>query len=169
MFVKPADSNTGLLHHIGDTDAFNAEFAKPLGRDVHDPSVRRRLVTLRIAHLSSPSFPGPHGSLHTKELQEYCRTLHDMDASCLGWGARQSQHQRLISIDAAQMHEDDKRFQQLSGKCLQLLDYGRNPNNVRTDRPVIGAREAMRNSPPEQRKAIVLGAMVLAVGARFPP
>jgi hypothetical protein len=63
------------------------------------------------------------------------------------------------------MHEDDKRFQQLSGKCLQLLDYGRNPNNVRTDRPVIGAREATSNPRPEQRKAIALGAMALAVGA----
>src|ERR1700685_258465 len=57
MFVETADSNTGLLHHIGNADAFQPEFAKPLGSNAHDPSVRLRLVTLRITHLLSPSLP----------------------------------------------------------------------------------------------------------------
>src|SRR5580658_10389952 len=57
MFVKPADSNTGFLHHIGNADAFETELAKPLGSNTHDPSVRLRLVTLRIAHPPSPSLP----------------------------------------------------------------------------------------------------------------
>src|SRR5579872_5170541 len=57
MFVKPTHSGTGLLHHIGNTDALETEFAKPLGCDFYDPSVRLCLVTLRITHLPSPSLP----------------------------------------------------------------------------------------------------------------
>src|SRR5580698_2180258 len=60
MFVETADSNTVLLHYIGNADAFQAEFAKPLGGNAHDPSVRLCLVTLRITHLPSPSLPEPH-------------------------------------------------------------------------------------------------------------
>jgi hypothetical protein len=63
MFVETADSNAGLLHDIGNADAFQTEFAKPLGSNAHDPSVRLRLVTLRITHLPSPSLPESiHGS-----------------------------------------------------------------------------------------------------------
>src|SRR5260370_25122183 len=50
MFVETTDSNTGLLHHIGNADAFETEFAKPLGRNAHDPSVCLCLITLRITH-----------------------------------------------------------------------------------------------------------------------
>jgi hypothetical protein len=50
MFVETADSNAGLLHDIGNADAFQTEFAKPLGSNAHDPSVRLRLITLRITH-----------------------------------------------------------------------------------------------------------------------
>src|SRR5260370_14295391 len=57
MFVETTDSNTGLLHHIGNADAFEAEFAKPLGRNAHDPSVCLRLIFLRITHLPSPFLP----------------------------------------------------------------------------------------------------------------
>src|ERR1700733_7110111 len=57
MFVETADSNTGFLHDIGNADAFQTEFTKPLGSNAHDPSVRLRLVTLRITHLPSPSLP----------------------------------------------------------------------------------------------------------------
>src|SRR5580704_2037554 len=57
MFVKPANSNTGLLHHIGNADAFETEFAKPLGRNAHDPIVCLRLISLRITHLPSPFLP----------------------------------------------------------------------------------------------------------------
>ena len=46
VFVETADSNTCLLHHIGNANAFQAKFAKPLGSNFHDPSVRLRLVTL---------------------------------------------------------------------------------------------------------------------------
>src|ERR1700723_624273 len=62
MFVETAGSNTCLLHHIGNADAFQTEFAKPLGSNAHDPRVSLRLVTLRITHLLSPSLPSPHGS-----------------------------------------------------------------------------------------------------------
>src|ERR1700734_3349039 len=57
MFVETADSNTGFLHDIGNADAFQTEFAKPLGSNAHDPSVRLRLVTLRVTHLPSPFLP----------------------------------------------------------------------------------------------------------------
>src|SRR5260370_5572974 len=57
MFVETTDSNTGLLHHIGNTDAFETEFAKPPGRNAHDPSVCLRLISLRITHLPSPFLP----------------------------------------------------------------------------------------------------------------
>src|SRR5882757_8541409 len=57
MFVEATDSNTGLLHHIGNADAFETEFAKPLGRNAHDPSVCLRLISLRIAHPQSPFLP----------------------------------------------------------------------------------------------------------------
>jgi NAD(P)H-binding len=39
MFVKTADSNTNLPHHIGDANAFETEFAKLVGCNPHDPSV----------------------------------------------------------------------------------------------------------------------------------
>src|ERR1700733_654009 len=54
MLVETTDSNTGLLHHISNADAFETEFAKPLGRDPHDPSVCLLLIALRITHLPSP-------------------------------------------------------------------------------------------------------------------
>src|SRR5580692_7543435 len=57
MFVKPTHSGPGLLHHIGNADAFETELAKPLGSDFYDPGVRLCLVTLRITHLPSPSLP----------------------------------------------------------------------------------------------------------------
>src|SRR6267154_2557164 len=57
MFVKPTNSGTGLLHHIGNADALETELAKPLGSNFYDPSVRLCLVTLRITHLPSPSLP----------------------------------------------------------------------------------------------------------------
>src|ERR1700722_2603203 len=64
MFVETADSNTGFLHDIGNADAFQTEFAKPLGSNAHDPSVRLRLITLRITHSGLIlTFPSPHGSL----------------------------------------------------------------------------------------------------------
>ncbi len=46
MFVETADGNTGLLHHVGNADAFETELAKPLGRNLHDPSVCLRLTAL---------------------------------------------------------------------------------------------------------------------------
>src|SRR5580700_11160927 len=78
MFVKPANSNTGFLHHIGNADAFETEFAKPLGSNAHDPSVRLRFVTLRITHLPSPSLPESAWIAPGKSLLEYQRTLHWM-------------------------------------------------------------------------------------------
>src|SRR5271169_2836844 len=57
MFVETADSNTSLLHDIGNADALQTEFAKPLSSNAHDPSVCLRLVTLRITHRSPPSLP----------------------------------------------------------------------------------------------------------------
>src|SRR6202047_5345917 len=57
MFVKTTHSNTGLLHHIGNADAFETEFAKPLGRNAYDPSVCLCLTSFRITHLSSPLLP----------------------------------------------------------------------------------------------------------------
>src|SRR5882757_9330098 len=54
MFVEATDSNTGLLHHIGNADAFETEFAKPLGRNAHDPSVCLCLISFRITHLVLP-------------------------------------------------------------------------------------------------------------------
>src|SRR5260370_22587805 len=54
MLVKTTDGNTGLLHHIGNADAFETEFAKPLGRNAYNPSVCVYLISFRIAHLSSP-------------------------------------------------------------------------------------------------------------------
>src|SRR5882757_4251592 len=68
MFVKPAGSNTRFLHHIGNADAFETELAKPLGGDVHDPSVRLRLVTLRSTHLPSPSLPESAWSPRQEDL-----------------------------------------------------------------------------------------------------
>src|SRR5580698_11121043 len=50
MLVEPTNRGTSLLHHIGNADALKTELAKPLGSDLHDPSVRLRLVTLRITH-----------------------------------------------------------------------------------------------------------------------
>ena len=68
MFVKPANRDTGLLHHSGDADAFETEFAKSLGGNAHDPIVRLRLVNLRITHLPSPSLPEPHGLLQAESI-----------------------------------------------------------------------------------------------------
>src|SRR5580692_11611744 len=51
MFVETTDSNTGLVHHIGNADAFETKFAKPPGRNAHDPSVCLHLIFLRITHL----------------------------------------------------------------------------------------------------------------------
>src|SRR5580704_6398228 len=59
MFVKAANGGAGFLHHIGNADALETEFAKPLGRHFYDPSVRLCFVTLRITHLSSPSLSEP--------------------------------------------------------------------------------------------------------------
>src|SRR5882762_9972076 len=50
VFVEAPNRNARFLHHISNADAFQTEFAKPLGSNAHDPSVRLRLVTLRIAH-----------------------------------------------------------------------------------------------------------------------
>jgi hypothetical protein len=55
--VEATDSNTGFLHHIGNADAFEAEFTRPPGCDSHNPNVRLRLISLRVAHLPSPSLP----------------------------------------------------------------------------------------------------------------
>src|SRR5260370_33756446 len=57
MFVETTDSNTSLLHHIGNADAFETDFAKPLGSNAHDPCVCLRLISLRITHLQSPFLP----------------------------------------------------------------------------------------------------------------
>src|SRR5580658_9278010 len=76
MFVETADSNTGLLHDIGNAYAFQTEFAKPLGSNAHDPSVRLRLVTLRITHLPSPSLPESAWIAPGRGTPEYQRTLH---------------------------------------------------------------------------------------------
>src|SRR5580658_6608485 len=54
MFVETADGNTGLPHHVGNADAFEAEFAKPLRRNPHDTRVCLRLIPLRRTHLPSP-------------------------------------------------------------------------------------------------------------------
>src|SRR3984957_17884380 len=59
MFVETADSNTGLLHHIGNADAFETEFAKPPGRNAYDPTVCLLLISFRIPLRSSPYFPDP--------------------------------------------------------------------------------------------------------------
>src|SRR5882762_6207094 len=61
MLVKTTDSYTGLLHHIGNADAFETKFAKPLGRNPYDPSVCLCLISFRITHLSTPLLPEPAG------------------------------------------------------------------------------------------------------------
>src|ERR1700722_3973244 len=82
MFVEPADRDAGLLHHIGNADAFQTEFAKSLGSDADDPSMRLCLVALRITHLPSPSLPESAWiAPDRKRLLEYRCTLHRLDAN----------------------------------------------------------------------------------------
>src|SRR5271170_6105267 len=84
MFVETADRNPGLLHHIGNADAFEAKFAKPFGSNFHNPSVRLRLVTLRITHLPSPSLPeSALMAPYKEEPLEYSHTLQRLDANRL--------------------------------------------------------------------------------------
>src|SRR5260370_26912664 len=102
MFVKTTDSNTGLLHHIGNADAFKTEFAKPLGRDAYDPSVCFCLISFRITHLSSRFLPKRAGfaliAAHVsgweqRELREYYRNPYHLDAGRFFWV------QQIVKVD----------------------------------------------------------------------
>src|ERR1700722_2768651 len=79
MFVETADSNTGLLHDIGNADAFETEFAKPPGRNTYYPTVCLRLISFRIPHHSSSLLPEP-AELAPTAPQFSCFGHHDCES-----------------------------------------------------------------------------------------
>src|SRR5216684_3201372 len=91
MFVETPDSNAGLLHHISHADAFETEFAKPLGRNAYDPGVCIFLISFRITHRSPPLLPFPRlpfrlgTERRQQRLREDYRNLHYLDATRFFW------------------------------------------------------------------------------------
>ena len=123
MFVETADRNAGLLHYIGNADAFQTEFAKPLGSNSHDPSVRLRLVTLRITHLASSSFPDPHGSPQQKvssRVSAYssligCKRYHP--------GARSSLHKNYAGLEIEARNASKEFYKILCNFWITVILY----------------------------------------------
>src|SRR5260370_21951661 len=117
MFVETTDSNTGLLHHIGNANAFETEFAKPLGRNAHDPSVCLCLITLRITHLPSPFLPesariapivtlNKVGTLRASRVLSYSTLPRCKTASPR---CRQSRHQMINSTETLTVMKHNKK------------------------------------------------------------